>query len=405
MTTSRTRIALTALLFVSAHAWASKKPVDLVRAAVAPAEARLLDIQIAVFDHADDFFPEVRRAEARYIPVHLKQTLQTAGFWGIVRVVPDIPAVPAVPERGEVDLKVSGAVRVSHGGELKLEVRAIDATGKVWLDKDYKAKPDASVYLDKESDDDPFHEIYHRIANDLSKKHKKLKVKDVERIRTVSRLRFAANLAPDAFADYLVKKKNRVDIARLPSRDDPMMERVTLVHDRNGMFIDTVDSYYVSLFEKMRESYRGWRSQDYWQREAMKNGPPTATGSGGRNAPWGVLVAGNGGTGGTGPGQGMMCGTPGLFGDGSAKEDERRWEEERRRTHLDVLRELGESLAADVAPLVVEVEGNVTQLTGSVEVQYAKWRTLLREIFAAETGLAVSSSAKKTSRNKPLPDP
>ena len=100
-----------------------------------------------------------------------------------------------------------------------------------------------------------------------------------------------------------------------------------------------------------------------------------------------------------------MCGTPGLFGDGSAKEDERRWEEERRRTHLDVLRELGESLAADVAPLVVEVEGNVTQLTGSVEVQYAKWRTLLREIFAAETGLAVSSSAKKTSRNKPLPDP
>ena len=396
MTTSRTRIALTALLFVSAHAWAAKKPVDLVCAAVAPAEARLLDIQIAVFDHADDFFPEVRRAEARYIPVHLKQTLQTAGFWGTVRVVPDIPAVP---ERGEVDLKVSGAVRVSHGGELKLEVRAIDATGKVWLDKDYKAKPDASVYLDKESDDDPFQEIYHRIANDLSKKHKKLKAKDVERIRTVSRLRFAANLAPDAFADYLVVKKNRVDIARLPSRDDPMMERVTLVHDRNGMFIDTVDSYYVSLFEKMRESYRGWRSQDYWQREARKNGPPTATGSGGRNAPWGVLIAGNGGTGGTGPGQGLICGTPRLFGNGSTKEDERRWEEERRRTHLDVLRELGESLAADVAPLVVEVEGNVTQLTGSVEVQYAKWRTLLREIFAAETGLAVWSSAKKTSRN------
>ena len=64
-----------------------------------------------------------------------------------------------------------------------------------------------------------------------------------------------------------------------------------------------------------------------------------------------------------------------------------------------MLRELGESLAADVAPLVVEVEGNVTQLTGSVEVQYAKWRTLLREIFAAETGLVVLSSAKKTNRN------
>ena len=401
---SRTRIALTTLLFVSAHAWAAKKPVDLVRAAVAPAEARLLDIQIAVFEHADDFFPEVRRAEARYIPVHLKQTLQKASFWGTVRVVPHLerPERPERSESGEVDLTVSGAVRVSHGGELKLEILAIDATGKVWLDKEYKAKPDASLYQVKAAEDDPFQEIYHRIANDLSKKVKKLKVKDVERIRTVSRLRFAANLAPDAFAGYLVVKKNRVDVARLPSRDDPMMERVTLVRDRNGMFIDTVDSYYVSLFEKMRESYRGWRSQDYWQREAMKNGPPTATGSGGRNAPWGVLIAGNGGAGGirgTGPGQGLICGTPGLFGNGSTKEDERRWEQERRRTHLDVLRELGESLAADVAPLVVEVEGNVTQLTGSVEVQYAKWRTLLREIFAAETGLAVLSSAKKTIQN------
>jgi len=365
----------------------------LKRAAVAPAEARLLDVQIAVFEHADDFFPEVRRAEARYIPVHLKQTLQAAGFWGTVRVVPDIP------EMGEVDLKVSGAVRVSHGGELKLELRAIDATGKVWLDKGYKAKPDAGVYLHTESDDDPFQEIYHRIANDLSKKYRKLKVKDVERIRSVSRLRFAANLAPDAFAGYLVVKKNRVDIARLPSRDDPMMERVSLVRDRNGMFIDTVDSYYGSLFEKMRKSYRGWRSQDYWKRVA---GPSTATGSGGRNAPWGVLIAGDdwtGRTGLTGPRQGLICGTPSLFGNGSTQEDERRWEEEQRRSHLEVLRALGESLAADVAPLVVEVEGRVTQLTGSVEVQYAKWRSLLREIFATETGLAVSSSAKKPSRN------
>jgi hypothetical protein len=360
----------------------------LVRAAVAPDEASLLNVQVVVFDHADDFIPAVRRAEARYVPVLLKQTLQTSGFWGTVRVVPERPARPERPERGDVDLTVSGAVRVSHGGELKLEVRAIDATGKVWLDKDYKAKPDASVYLSKASEDDPFQEIYHRIANDLSKKVKKLKVKDVERIRTVSRLRFAANLAPDAFADYLVVKKNRVDIARLPARDDPMMERVTLVRDRNGMFIDTIDSYYVSLFAKMRESYRGWRSQDYWQREAMKNGPPTATGSGGRNAPWGVLIAGGGPA---GAGQGLICGTPGLFGNGSTKKDERRWEQERQQTHLDVLRELGESLAADITPLLVEVDGNVTELTGSVETQYAKWRTLLREIFAAETGLPVVS--------------
>ena len=55
---------------------------------------------------ADDFFPEVRRAEARYIPVHLKQTLQKASFWGTVRVVPHLerPERPERSESGEVDL-------------------------------------------------------------------------------------------------------------------------------------------------------------------------------------------------------------------------------------------------------------------------------------------------------------
>jgi hypothetical protein len=69
------------------------------------------------------------------------------------------------------------------------------------------------------------------------------------------------------------------------------------------------------------------------------------------------------------------------------RDDETRWEEERKATHLDVLRELGASLAADVAPLVVDVDGRVAELTGSVEAQYIEWRALLKEIFAAETGI------------------
>ena len=39
---------------------------------------------------ADDsgVYPEVRQAEARYMPYHLKTTLQGTGFWGAVRVIP-----------------------------------------------------------------------------------------------------------------------------------------------------------------------------------------------------------------------------------------------------------------------------------------------------------------------------
>jgi hypothetical protein len=43
----------------------------------------------------------------------------------------------------------------------------------------------------------------------------------------------------------------------------------------------------------------------------------------------------------------------------------------------------------DVAPLVVEIEGETVRLTGSREEQYAAWRQLLRQIYAAETGFPV----------------
>jgi hypothetical protein len=62
--------------------------------------------------------------------------------------------------------------------------------------------------------------------------------------------------------------------------------------------------------------------------------------------------------------------------------------------HAEALRELAASLDSDVAPLLVDVEGEVMRLTGSVETQYATWRQLLREIFASETGLPVDPNTQ-----------
>ena len=42
---------------------------------------------------------------------------------------------------------------------------------------------------------------------------------------------------------------------------------------------------------------------------------------------------------------------------------------------------------AERGALVVEVDGEVYELTGSAEVQYKQWRSLMREIYASETGL------------------
>ena len=58
--------------------------------------------------------------------------------------------------------------------------------------------------------------------------------------------------------------------------------------------------------------------------------------------------------------------------------------------HRDTIIELDESFSSEAKPLVVEVEGEVHELTGSAEVQYAQWRALLKRIYASETGFAGS---------------
>ena len=53
----------------------------------------------------------------------------------------------------------------------------------------------------------------------------------------------------------------------------------------------------------------------------------------------------------------------------------------------DAIEELGVSFTSEAEPLVIEVDGKTMHLTGSAEQQYAKWRSLLRQIYAQETGL------------------
>ena len=74
---------------------ANYQPVEQVNAVIP--EAELLDVGIAVFDPGLDralededalLFPEVRKAESRYIPYQIVDALQRSAAWGAVRMVP-----------------------------------------------------------------------------------------------------------------------------------------------------------------------------------------------------------------------------------------------------------------------------------------------------------------------------
>ncbi len=377
------------------------KPVDAIQAGVEIPEERLLDVGILVFEpglseqdeeiedlEAKGIFEGVRKAEARYIAIQLQRTLESTGNWGAVRLV---------PAGNRVDVMVSGGIINSTGKTLEVRLRVVDARGRVWLKKKYEGKANVGAYHRKEGDRrDPFQSLYNRIANDILKvRNEKLDDEYTQTVRRVSRLEFARDLAPAVFADYLsLDKKGRYSIEKLPAEDDPMMERIGKIRERDGMFVDTLNEYYADFYTKMSEPYDSWRSFSYEEQTQLDRLKKKAKWAKilGAAAVVGGAAAGVKGGAGSILGQAGMIGGVALIRHGISQGGDIKM-------HVEAMRELGASLDSDVSPMVIDVEGDVTELTGSVETKYATWRQLLREIFATESGIPVDPNTTTASHS------
>jgi hypothetical protein len=119
----------------------AKKPEDVVLAQEEIPEDLLLDVGIQILDpglpeedpdslEEQRIYAGVRKSEARFIPYHLKNTLESTGHWGAVRVV------PTGVQAGE--LRVSGEILLSTGKALVIRILAVDSSGRVWREKKYK---------------------------------------------------------------------------------------------------------------------------------------------------------------------------------------------------------------------------------------------------------------------------
>jgi hypothetical protein len=354
--------------------------------------AQLLNVDIAVFDPGipadpqarkeENIFLQVRRAEARYLPVNLRQTLQDTGHWGAVRVVPE-PVNSA-------ELMLTGEIVQSDGGLLELAVKARDASGRVWLDKVYDNQ--AGEYSYRAEQSDPFQGLYNRIANDLLAARRKLPVAELRDLVRLSKIRFAADLAPDSFDSYLAKDDGRYRLVGLPAVADPMTARIERIRQRDYAVIDALDQHYRVFHQQMRPAYNAWRATSYREAENLRELRRESLAHkllGAAAVVGGIfgLVEANTGAGALAANAGIFGGAY-LFKSGldKAKESE---------IHAQALEELGQSLETDVKPRVVELEGQTVTLSGSAEAQYEEWRRLLKNIYAAETGF-VSSETRRS---------
>jgi hypothetical protein len=327
----------------------------------------------------DGTFVQIRRAEALYMAVLLRDTLQRSGQWGSVWVTPK--------ETTAADLAVTAEILHSDGDVLQLGVRAVDATGSVWLDEKYEMATAAGAFNRQRYPElDPYQDVFNSIANDLAAARGQLSAGDVEELRTVAALRYAQELSPEAFDGYVVQDgDDQYALNRLPASGDPMFDRTQRVRQREHLFFETLDQHYAKFYDDAGTPYNSWR--EYAREEAIsikelqrsarwRTGMGVATilasivyGSNSNNDSFSDRVIRDA----------MMYVGMDMLRTSAVRRQEKR-------LHTDTLEELSSSFDDEVEPLVVEIQGTQHRLTGTADVQYQEWRDLLRQMFITETG-------------------
>lgn len=346
-------------------------------------EELLLDIGIDIFDpditeeKTEELsgYTKILEAEANYMPFKLMETIQSTGNWGVVRVVPN--------KQSEMDVWIDGKIVKSDGATLELDITVSDASNSKWYSKRYKQEVSKYAYDNNRSKAEPFQGLYDEIANDLLLFYRKLSAQQITNIRTISKLQFAKRFSPDAFNDYIATdKKGRLIVKRLPAKNDPLLQRIESIRERDNLFVDTLQDYYANFARQMDEPYLEWRRAYYEEGEALRevNSQATTRLVGGVLAVLaGILAQGSSSDITRAAGQvGVIAGGAAVY-SGLGKREEAK-------IHVEALQEISASLDAEIEPHTVTLEERTVTLTGSVNEQYAQWQEVLHEIYKAEVG-------------------
>jgi len=389
--------------------------VPLEKSTTEIAETQLLDVGVAVFDSGvpegevdkdvlehlikEGTFVQIRRSEAIYMAVLLRNTLQKSANWGTVWVTPK--------DSTAADLSVDGKILHSDGDYFQLHVKATDSTGKIWLDKNYDMSTAAGAFNRQRYPDlDPYQDVFNEVSNDLAKARKSLSAKDTETIRTVAGLRYAAELSPEAFNGYVADNKGQYKINRLPADGDPMYDRTERVRQRERLFLDTIDQHYDQFYKDSSTPYNGWRENAREESIEVKELTKSAhwrTGMGIASILASVVYGTSHGSEFT---ERMLRDAALYIGVDMLRTSQVRKQE--KQIHQQQLEELNGSFDDSIKPVVVAIQGTEHRLTGTADAQYKEWRDLLRQIFIEESGFVpddLSVYAAEPEPSAPRQDP
>lgn len=357
-------------------------------------ESLLLDIGVAVFDpNVPESFEkleeaniqtEIRRAESNYMPFFFKNLIQSTGNWGAVRVVPR--------ETHAVDVTVSGQILHSDGERMILKAKVSDSRGIVWFDKVYETLASKYAYDDVVPKEiDPYQATYKTLADDMLAVREQLSEDEIREIRTTAEMKFALDFSPDAFDEHVIEiSPNNYQVRRLPANDDPMLERVRKIREREYLFIDTLDEYYANFAQAMFTPYHDWRRATYDEAIALREERNKA-----KSRTWVGAAAIVSGVAGQASADRMANygGAVSIIG-GAALVKSAIEKRANAKLHSEVLQELGLSAETEIMPHTIELENQTLSLQGTVDEQYTELRRILKRLYFEELGRPIPLELK-----------
>ena len=195
-------------------------------------------------------------------------------------------------------------------------------------------------------------------------------------------------MAPKVYDGYLAQDRSgRYSVQRLPAENDPMLDRLRRIRERDHLFVDTLNEHYANFYYGIAIPYEGWRKAARDQAITYRDLRRSAfiRGLAGIVVVAGAAAIDTDGSSGTSRRTKRALQAMAIHGGleviGSSFN---RMAEAR--LHKESIRELADSFSAEAAPMVVTVRGQTRRLTGTAEAQYEQWRRLLHEIHEAETG-------------------
>lgn len=331
--------------------------------------------------------PKIRRLETHFLPGTLKSVLDRSRQWGQTFVSPGEVQSP--------DLFVDATILASDGHSIALLVQVRDSSGRTWYN-------DTIKYLTLESDylfaswptKDPYDAIYNHIANRLATYRNNLTPEEQKQIRMVSQMRFASDLAPDAFGDYLARnEEQQLYVQRFPAENDPTFQTVQQLHGTELDMLTHIEEYYDNLQEGSFDSYNTWREQFRQLSIEMEQYRVNAQ----NQKTTSLIIAG------------LAVATAAATASSDSQYNSNRgsdaaailagglelsvaiYEAAKEKIAIANLKakelaEISEIAGKGLQPKVIELEGRTYQLTGDVDSRFRQIREIIRQRYLIETG-------------------